>query len=53
MFPAVAWAYSLDLPRGEKSVVVALAMHASDTGDRCYPDIDRLAVMTSPSRRHV
>ena len=53
IFPAVAWAYSLDLPRGEKSVVVALAMHASDAGDNCYPGIDRLAEMTSMSRRQV
>ena len=53
MFPAVAWAYSLDLPRGEKSVAVALAMHASDAGDNCYPGIDLLAEMTSLSRRQV
>ena len=51
--PAVAWAFSLDLPRGEKSVLVALAVHASNTGDNCYPSVDLLTVMTSLSRRQV
>ncbi len=53
IFPAVPWAYSLELPSSEKFVLVSLVLHASDAGDNCYPGIDLLAMMTGLSRRQV
>src|SRR5690625_193457 len=49
---ALNWAFELDLPHAEKSVLVALA-HRADKDGYCYPGIEMIATMTGASRRTV
>lgn len=49
----MAEVFETHLPAGEKLVLLAMADHADDSGDNCFPSIPRIAKKASMTRRGV